>query len=48
MDTRQDKEKCLEDMLALVPEPDTRVKDQFGDQIGGSEWETIKILFEGD
>jgi hypothetical protein len=26
MDTRKDKEKCLEDMLALVLEPDTRAR----------------------
>jgi hypothetical protein len=26
MDTRQDKENCLEDMLALVLEPDTRTR----------------------
>jgi hypothetical protein len=25
-DTREDKEKCLEDMLALVLEPDTRAR----------------------
>jgi hypothetical protein len=26
----------------------TRVKDRLGDQRGGSEWEPIKILIEGD
>jgi hypothetical protein len=25
-----------------------RVKDRLGDQRGGSEWEPIKILLEGD
>jgi hypothetical protein len=54
MDTRQDKEKCLKDMLALVLEPDTRARlwgsmnDRNGEPEGGSEWEPIKILLEGD
>jgi hypothetical protein len=25
-----------------------KMKDRFGDQRGGSEWEPIKILLEGD
>jgi hypothetical protein len=29
------------------PDP-PRVKDRKGDQRGGSEWELIKILLEGD
>jgi hypothetical protein len=34
---------------SLVPEGEEGVKDRLGDQRGGgSEWEPIKILLEGD
>jgi hypothetical protein len=33
---------------ASQPTPATFVKDRLGDQRGGSEWEPIKILLEGD
>jgi hypothetical protein len=39
-----------EDLLPLVNSGFLRekVKDRLGDQRGGSEWEPIKILLEGD
>jgi hypothetical protein len=34
--------------IKVLREAGVRVKDRLGDQRGGSEWELIKILLEGD